>query len=545
MPTPDIPRLNGQFLASWETPILHSANRYLSHQATDAKEVRPELILGEGNLLPFHFLRTGDRLGRAVVKIRRADGATGTGFLVAPDIILTNNHVLPDMATAARAQAMANFEDVPPGETYAPRSVEVALAPNRLFVTQLNLDFTFCGVIGLEGQGTIPLARDSLTVGPAEVVNIIQHPRGRPKEIAIQDNQVVKANRVVVHYVCDTEPGSSGSPVFDNRWRLVALHHASITTDQDGGGRPAKGAFDADARFLNEGIRLSAIALWLETSEAEGLAEPAALARLRGLFHGVDPQAGFFGALGRSARGETAAEIVASSGTPGAEVLDIAYWNLRDLAPRLLDHLDDLGQIVAKIGMDVWCFSHVSPIGLRALADHLDTAFRLEYRDLPGPEGESVAMLLRRSRTLDAERLPGGMARVRVTTAANQSATFQLQFLPDSGPSAVLDAIESLGPGVAGDSLLIGGTAAWIGSEDLRELRSRGLNILVADASNDGGVVIVCAPRGSAVVKTYISPNARSVDKALRVVRDRRMPEEALALAGFAPIAMRIVLSEA
>ena len=55
----------------------------------------PELILDVSNLLPFDFLRNGDRLGRAVVKLRRADGAVGTGFLVAPDVLLTNHHVLP------------------------------------------------------------------------------------------------------------------------------------------------------------------------------------------------------------------------------------------------------------------------------------------------------------------------------------------------------------------------------------------------------------------------------------------------------------------
>ncbi len=67
---------------------------------------RPELILGESNLLPFSFLRLGDQIGRAVVKIERGDGAAGTGFLVAPRIVLTNHHVLPNPTTAAAARRM-------------------------------------------------------------------------------------------------------------------------------------------------------------------------------------------------------------------------------------------------------------------------------------------------------------------------------------------------------------------------------------------------------------------------------------------------------
>ena len=115
----------------------------------------------------------------------------------------------------------------------------VPLDPGSLFVTNAELDFTFCGVSGLEHLGVVPVERDGHLIMPSEYVNIIQHPRGRPKEVALQDNRVVKVDHVVVHYSCDTEPGSSGSPVFDNQWRLVALHHASVATDAASGGRAA------------------------------------------------------------------------------------------------------------------------------------------------------------------------------------------------------------------------------------------------------------------------------------------------------------------
>jgi V8-like Glu-specific endopeptidase len=53
-----------------------------------------------------------------------------------------------------------------------------------------------------------------------------------------------------VQYLTDTEPGSSGSPVFDSQWRLVALHHS-------GGWLPEPGR---ETKFYrNEGININRV----------------------------------------------------------------------------------------------------------------------------------------------------------------------------------------------------------------------------------------------------------------------------------------------
>lgn len=83
---------------------------------------------------------------------------------------------------------------------------------------------------------------------PGQHVNVIQHPRGRRKEVSLQRNNItnIYANRV--HYTSDTEPGSSGSPVFNNQWDLIAIHHAA-------------GEWDAANRawVSNEGMRIDKI----------------------------------------------------------------------------------------------------------------------------------------------------------------------------------------------------------------------------------------------------------------------------------------------
>ena len=63
---------------------------------------------------------------------------------------------------------------------------------------------------------------------PGEVVNIIQHPEGRPKEIVIYNNRVIKAYQDFLVYETDTEPGSSGSPLLNKNWQLIGLHQGAI-----------------------------------------------------------------------------------------------------------------------------------------------------------------------------------------------------------------------------------------------------------------------------------------------------------------------------
>jgi endonuclease G len=104
--------------------------------------------------------------------------------------------------------------------------------------------------------GYIPLsdAKDKHMLG--EIANIIQHPRGRYKEVVLRENRLVARDETaqVLHYIADTEPGSSGSPVFNNDWETIALHHwggpyHEVKTPD---GRPLN-------REINEGIRISAI----------------------------------------------------------------------------------------------------------------------------------------------------------------------------------------------------------------------------------------------------------------------------------------------
>lgn len=73
--------------------------------------------------------------------------------------------------------------------------------------------------------GFIPL-RPTVSYPEGLRLNIIQHPQGRKKEVVVQQNKLTDVHTNVIHYFSDTDYGSSGSPVFNNTWDLMALHHA-------------------------------------------------------------------------------------------------------------------------------------------------------------------------------------------------------------------------------------------------------------------------------------------------------------------------------
>ncbi|NJK52170.1 MAG: trypsin-like peptidase domain-containing protein [Leptolyngbyaceae cyanobacterium SU_3_3] len=61
-----------------------------------------------------------------------------------------------------------------------------------------------------------------------DLVNVIQHPEGRSKEIVIFNNELGTLHQDFLVYESDTQPGSSGSPLFNNRWELIGLHRAAL-----------------------------------------------------------------------------------------------------------------------------------------------------------------------------------------------------------------------------------------------------------------------------------------------------------------------------
>jgi endonuclease G len=149
---------------------------------------------------------------------------------------MTNNHVLPNQQTAADAYVEFNFETDPTGNSRT--RYKYTLDPTS-FITNKDLDFTRVKInqasnpTPLNNWGYLDLAPDATPV-MSDPVNIIQHPNGDDKQIALTSNEVISIWGSKIFYKADTEPGSSGSPVFNQDWKVVALHHAGKLMSEGG-----------------------------------------------------------------------------------------------------------------------------------------------------------------------------------------------------------------------------------------------------------------------------------------------------------------------
>lgn len=219
-----------------------------------------ERIIGGNDLMPVAYLERGVIAARAVARIDVGGGNYGTGFLIAPRVLITNNHVLHDRAIAARAMAHFHYEVNLKDEAVGPISVE--LKPDILFFTSPHgeLDFTVVAVsdtVPLTEFGCLPLLETTGKASEGEWLTIIQHPSGGRKQVCVRENKLIARKDDVLWYTTDTQPGSSGSPVFSNDWFVVALHHAGVPEIRDG---VIQRQQDGSEKWIaNEGIRVSRI----------------------------------------------------------------------------------------------------------------------------------------------------------------------------------------------------------------------------------------------------------------------------------------------
>ncbi|WP_145418512.1 trypsin-like peptidase domain-containing protein [Planctomycetes bacterium K23_9] len=336
-----------------------------------------EAIIGRvSNLLPAWFLEIGAANSKAVCLLQ-ASGTNyegergswkGTGFLVSPNILLTNHHVLNSKNVARNSACVFNFQANVDGTERETRRFR--LNPDRLFITSPatgnGLDFTFVWVDGTPSDlfGTVRLDRNQFSITNRERANIISHPDGRQKTVTLQDNVVDWQNDMVVHYTSDTKPGSSGACVCNNEWKLVALHHASRRSE--------------NGELRNEGIKIAAIATWLEQMIERGENVSQASEALS-LFRGSDEALGYFGSLGRGTGGTDSLEAVVNAYRGEADDIDVAFWNIEWFSKRFEDKVDAVARIIFEMNLDIWALEESSPAATERLIEVLNEDFGLSY----------------------------------------------------------------------------------------------------------------------------------------------------------------------
>ncbi|GIJ43622.1 serine protease [Virgisporangium aliadipatigenens] len=255
----------------------------------------PEVLIfgGDGEWVTDAFLRQAAFAGRHVARLlvprysghgRLHPPGLGTGWLVAPQLLITSRHVIvarkkeePVASDAdVQRQAIATeawFDYHVEGDSSASVGVkEVVSGDSTLDYALLRLDDSPV----LADRSQLALARDASLLARGSRLNIVQCPDGSPLKFAIRNNFCVgKGNKPhLLRYLTDTKGGSSGAPVLDDNWQAVAVHRGFKAVD------PKYYAGEADrrdvAKYHNEGVLLADIlddlppAVFQEIAAAQG-----------------------------------------------------------------------------------------------------------------------------------------------------------------------------------------------------------------------------------------------------------------------------------
>ena len=195
------------------------------------------IVAGQPTFVDVAFLALGLDRARSVCRLvtRFPAEGSGTGFRVGPRHVLTNHHVLFNHDDGDRkvtsVQAWFNYESDERGEL---RQLHQIRCDPDSIVGEKDDDWAL-----VETTEPIPDAFPVLPIVGGQTpevddrVYIIQHPQGQPKKVAFQHNLVRAVLPDRIQYWTDTDLGSSGSPVFDEAWAVVALHHFSVPAPKE------------------------------------------------------------------------------------------------------------------------------------------------------------------------------------------------------------------------------------------------------------------------------------------------------------------------
>lgn len=191
---------------------------------------------------------------RRVCRVEVDGNALGTGFLVGPQAVLTNWHVVKgakEGATLAHVQCHFDYLLLADGARqqgvavklhadgildHSPYSyAETTSTPDQPPPIADELDYALLRLAEPVGEQVIggcqrgwvelPAAAPPITAGMPLL--IVQHPDGAPMKLALDTDSVIgrTANGLRIRYKTNTDPGSSGSPCFSMDWDLIAMHH--------------------------------------------------------------------------------------------------------------------------------------------------------------------------------------------------------------------------------------------------------------------------------------------------------------------------------
>lgn len=260
-------------------------------QDADVVRMRLERILQGNDLTDIAYLARGVVASRSVCRIEirteRGHIGYGTGFLVAPGVLMTNHHVLSSESLVQYSRAQFRYERDMRGVEVQPVEFALRVLPAPIIFKDLDIAIAAVEPRSTSGEpldqfGWLKMNGEPGKAFVGEYLTIIQHPGGERKQICVRENKLLKYsdNGPYVWYQTDTVAGSSGSPVFNNSWNVVALHHSAIPKTKSVKGEDvwlarngkvwtADMGEDAIDWIANEGVRISRIVAYLQSQHRD------------------------------------------------------------------------------------------------------------------------------------------------------------------------------------------------------------------------------------------------------------------------------------
>ena len=194
-------------------------------------------------------------IGSQICRIEFPEGKPrGTGWLVAPNLVLTNYHVIEDVYKHIydSSDVVCRFDYFDSSNLneqkinklpidwlvdYSPYS-QSDLGISNVDPTPDELDYALLKLDGQPGndmlpngevRNWIPLSENPVTIMPEDIVLIPQHPQGRSLELAfgnVLKDGAFNSNGTRLRYNANTDEGSSGSPCFNINLAPFGLHHS-------------------------------------------------------------------------------------------------------------------------------------------------------------------------------------------------------------------------------------------------------------------------------------------------------------------------------
>lgn len=234
--------------------------------------IHPEMVFGTDSFESYTWYMDGARRCLLVGRIGRGgNSGCGTGFLLPGTVLddrlgndwylLTNAHVV-NKTGASNAlmpfEVVVQFEAL--DQTQKFKGLKLVWSSPETELDTTILRFTdqdqqrLTSLLAAHGVEAYPLAGGLPPADrkPPEKLYVIGYPGGGMLQLSFRDNELLDHQEPKVHYRTPTTGGSSGSPVFDRNWQLIAIHH--------GGGVAVRCLNDKPGTYAaNEGIYLPAI----------------------------------------------------------------------------------------------------------------------------------------------------------------------------------------------------------------------------------------------------------------------------------------------